>query len=145
MSTVPSSDARQSRHRTMFIIACVVVALSLLFHVREDQRIEFSWFPGLPLPETCWSRSLFGAKCPGCGLTRSLVFLAHGDWRASLAMHRLGIVMALAILAQFPYCAVGIFYKKDYPLGRRFASVFAWGLISLLIGNWLFDVISCAA
>jgi hypothetical protein len=32
--------------------------------------------------------------------------------------------------------------KKDYPLGRLFAAIFAWGLISLLIGNWLFDVLS---
>ncbi len=144
MSTLPATNARQSRHRTMLAIACGVVVLSLLLHVRSDQRVEFGWLPGLPMPEMCWSRSLFGAKCPGCGLTRSLVYLAHGDWRASLTMHRLGMVMALAILAQFPYCTVGILYKKDYPLGRRFAAVFAWGLIALLIGNWLLEVLTCA-
>jgi len=145
MSEDSLSKGRRSRHRTMLAIACVVVVLSLLFQVRSDQRVEFSWLPGIPMPETCWSRSLFGAKCPGCGLTRSIVYLAHGDWRASLAMHRLGFLMALAILAQFPYCAVGLFYKKDYPLGHCFASIVAWGLIVLLIGNWLFDVLTCAA
>ena len=61
-----------------------------------------------------------------------------------MAMHRLGIVMAAAVLAQFPYCAVGLVWKKDYPLGHRFASIFAWCLIALLIGNWLFDVLTHA-
>jgi hypothetical protein len=146
LETAPSADslsaARRSRHRMMLATSCSVVVLAIVLHVRSDQRVEFSWLPGLPMPETCWSRSVFGAKCPGCGLTRSLVLLAHGQWRESLAMHRLGTVMALAILAQFPYCAVGLVWKKDYPLGRTFAAVFAWGLIALLIGNWLFDVLT---
>jgi hypothetical protein len=123
----------------MLLVASVVVVLAPLLHVRDDQRVEFDALRGCRLPETCWSRSLLGVRCPGCGLTRSLIYLAHGDWRGSLAMHRLGIVMAVAILGQFPYGLVGIVWKKDYPLGRRFAAVFAWGLIGLLFGNWLLD------
>jgi hypothetical protein len=141
MSTEPSAEARQSRHRSMLIIAVVVVVASFLLQVRSDQRVELSCLPGVPSPEMCWSRSIFGLKCPGCGLTRSLIYLAHGDWRSSLAMHRLGILMAVAIVAQLPYSAVGIYWKKDYPLGRRFATIFAWTLIALLIGNWLFETI----
>jgi hypothetical protein len=128
----------------MLLVACGVTVLSLSLQVRGDQRVEFARLPGFPMPETCWSRSLFGAKCPGCGLTRSLVYLAHGDWRASLAMHRLGMVMALAILAQFPYCAVGILRQMDYPLGHRFATITAQGLIFLLLANWLLDLLMCA-
>jgi hypothetical protein len=141
----PLSKGRRSRHRTLLVIACVVVVLSVLFRVRDDQRVEIRGLPGIPMPETCWSRSVFHVKCPGCGLTRSLVYLAHGDWRASWEMHRVGFVMALAILAQFPYCLVGLYCKKDYPLGRRFASLVAWTLIALLMGNWLFDVFTSAA
>jgi hypothetical protein len=142
MTSDSSSNVRQSRHRMMLAVACGTVFLALVLRVRSDQRVEFALWPGLPMPVTCWSRSLFGCKCPGCGLTRSLIYLAHGDWRASLAMHRLGIVMALSILAQFPYCAAGLFWKKDYPLGRVFASIFAWTLICLLIGNWLWEMIA---
>ena len=140
----PLSSGRRSRHRIMLAVACVVVVMSVLFNVRSDQRVEIRCLPGIPLPETCWSRTVFGVKCPGCGLTRSIVYLAHGDWRASWRMHRVGIVMALAILAQFPYCIVGLRYKKNYPLGRRFASIVAWGLILLLIGNWLYNVFTAA-
>jgi hypothetical protein len=144
MSTVDSSAARQSRHRMMLVTVCGVVVLAGLLRVRSDQQVELRGLSGYPLPETCWSRRLFHVTCPGCGLTRSLIYLAHGDWRASLATHRLGIVMAVAILAQFPYCAVGILWKKDYPLGRRFAVIVAWTLIILLFANWLFDVLVLA-
>jgi hypothetical protein len=135
------SPGRQTRHRTLLVVAFGVVVLAVLLHVRGDQRVEFSWLPGFLAPEMCMSRSVLGIRCPGCGLTRSLIYLAHGDWRESLAMHRLGIVMAVAILAQFPYCAVGILWKKDYPLGRRFSVIVAWGLIVLLFGNWLVEMI----
>jgi hypothetical protein len=138
------SSARRSRHRMMLVVCGLVVLLAFALQVRSDQRVEFAWLPGLPMPEMCWSRSLFGVRCPGCGLTRSVVYLAHGDWQASLGMHRIGIVMAVAILAQFPYSTAGLIWKKDYPLGRRFASAVAWGLIGLLIGNWLFEVITRA-
>jgi hypothetical protein len=141
----PLSSGRRSRHRMMLVAATIVVILSVLFNVRDGQRVEIRFLPNIPMPETCWSHSLFGVKCPGCGLTRSIVYLAHGDWEASWKMHRVGLVMALAILAQFPYCIVGLWCKKDYPLGRTFASIVAWTLIALLIGNWLYDVFAGAA
>ena len=113
--------------------------------MRGDQRVEFRWLPGIPLPESCWSKAYFNIRCPGCGLTRSVVYLSQGDWRNSLAEHRIGFIMALAILAQFPYCGAGLYFKKDYPLGRRFASIFAYTLIALLIGNWFYDLLTGAA
>ena len=141
----PLSSGRRSRHRMMLAASTTVVVFAVLFSVRDGQRVEIRFLSNIPMPETCWSHSLFGVKCPGCGLTRSIIYLAHGDWQASWKMHRVGFVMALAILAQFPYCIVGLWCKKDYPLGRTFASIVAWTLIALLIGNWLCNVFTCAA
>jgi hypothetical protein len=31
------------------------------------------------LPTVCWSRRWFDVSCPGCGLTRGLVSVMHGD------------------------------------------------------------------
>lgn len=50
-------------------------------------------------PPLCPFRALTGLPCPGCGLTRSLVALAHGDLAASLFFHPLGLLLALALVA----------------------------------------------
>lgn len=49
----------------------------------------------------CPSAQLFHRACPGCGMTRAVHCLAHGDLAGSLAMHPLAIptVLSLAFLA----------------------------------------------
>jgi hypothetical protein len=42
----------------------------------------------------CLFRRL-GGSCPGCGMTRALSLLAHGDLAGSLAVHPWGLLLAL--------------------------------------------------
>ena len=49
-------------------------------------------------PSFCPFRQATGLICPGCGLTRSVVALAHGDLTASLYFHPLGVVFVAALL-----------------------------------------------
>jgi hypothetical protein len=48
-------------------------------------QLGLFWFglPGWPCPFL----NLFGVPCPGCGLTRAISLLAHGDLHAALAFH----------------------------------------------------------
>jgi len=125
------------RHREMLLVAAAVVLLAPLLEVCPDQRVAFSLLPAWPLPETCPSRSLFHIDCPGCGLTRSLIYLAHGDPAASWRIHRVGWLMALAIVLQFPYRIVALRSQNGAPLGRSVPKLFGWLLIVALIANWL--------
>jgi hypothetical protein len=52
-------------------------------------------------PTVCRFKALTGLECPTCGLTRSVVSLAHGDARASVRWHPAGplFVLAAAVLA----------------------------------------------
>jgi hypothetical protein len=125
------------RHRQMLVASILVLALSLLLQVQGGDRVAFSLLPNWPLPPSCLSRTLFGIDCPGCGLTRSFVYLAHGDWRASLAKHRVGWLLALAVMLQIPYRLAGILGRNPRPLGRRFPKLFGMMLIVVLIGNWV--------
>jgi len=50
-------------------------------------------------PVLCPFRALTGLPCPGCGLTRSWVYAAHGWWRESFAANPFGLVVVAAILA----------------------------------------------
>ena len=134
--------AKLRNHRLMLVVVTIVVALSFLLQVRPDQRVEFRWWPDLPLPHLCISRTAFGVECPGCGLTRSFIHLAGGRWRESFEIHRVGWVLALAVLAQFPYRLYRIWHDRHtQPSNSRFPMLFGNGLVVLLIANWLADII----
>ncbi|GGU20495.1 DUF2752 domain-containing protein [Nocardioides albus] len=49
-------------------------------------------------PVICPFRALTGLPCPGCGLTRSWVYLMHGDVGSALASNWFGPVLILAVI-----------------------------------------------
>ena len=49
-------------------------------------------------PILCPFRGLTGLPCPGCGLTRSWVYVMHGDLGASVASNWFGPLLILAVL-----------------------------------------------
>jgi len=49
-------------------------------------------------PVLCPFRALTGLPCPGCGLTRSWVYAAHGWWEQSFSSHPFGMLLVAAVL-----------------------------------------------
>lgn len=47
---------------------------------------------------TCVSQRLLGLPCPGCGMTRALVALLHGDLGASLRYHPVALPLVLGVV-----------------------------------------------
>jgi hypothetical protein len=134
VQTQPRPSTR--RHREMLAVATGVVILSLLLEVRQDRWVFFRGWPALTIPETCGSRTWFGTSCPGCGLTRGMIYLAHGDWNAAIHVHRLSGVMAFAILLQFPYRICCLRLGRP-PFGTLAPKVFTNVLIASLLLNWV--------
>ncbi len=62
----------------------------------------------IPIPDTCSFKNLTGLPCPGCGLTRSIVAGMHGDFRASLMYHRLGLLTLAYVFLQFLFRLIAI-------------------------------------
>ena len=131
---------RRERHWTMLVVATTVVILAMVLQVRNDQRVVLRSLPGYPIPESCVSKVWFNCECPGCGLTRSFIHLAHGDWSQSLRTHRVGWLLAFAVLAQFPY-RLFLLSTPDNISSPHWSRWFGWLLITALIGNWLFNVL----
>lgn len=98
-------DSRTLRryHGCMLGLSLAVIAAALLLQVREDQRVEFQFAPGRPLPELCMTKLRLGIDCPGCGLTRCFVHALHGDFSRAAAVNPAALLLVLLTVAQVPY------------------------------------------
>jgi len=133
-------DCLRQRHWVMLIVCAAVVVLSFSLMVFPDrEHIALQMAPEYPLPDTCLARSIFDVKCPGCGLTRSFIMLADGDWRRSLGFHPLGWVLALAVLIQFPYRILSLVRRQQMFRTAIVPRAFGITLIILLVGNWVWQ------
>ena len=136
---------RRNHHRNMLILCTTVVILALTLQTRADQRVEFAWLPGVPMPESCASRSIFDVECPGCGLTRSFIAIARGSLSAAFQQNRTGWLLACGLLIQFPYRVWMLYHVRTRglpePVPERLKLAFFWILIVALIGNWLLKIL----
>ena len=57
------------------------------------------------LPSVCTFHLTTGLPCPGCGLTRSVVSCAHGQWAAAFHYHPLGPIIFAAFVG---LAAIGV-------------------------------------
>jgi hypothetical protein len=144
LPAAPLRHPSASYHATLLSISAAIMAAALLLRVRPDQRVELMFLPGWPAPDLCQSRALFGWECPGCGLTRSFVHLAHGDVSASIGVHRVGWLWALGVLLQIPYRIWAIRADDGAPLGTRFPWIVAISLVALLIVDWMTRLVAAA-
>lgn len=84
---------------TWAIVLCggAIVAAFLLTPGLERVAIA-----GFELPELCGFKRWTGMSCPGCGLTRSWTYFAHGELLAAFRMNPVGPVLFLAAVLQVP-------------------------------------------
>lgn len=128
---------RRQHHRWMLAIAVAVVVLSFLLEAQRGERVALRGLSNHPLPHLCTARRFWEAGCPGCGLTRSFIALAAGDLERSLAMHRLGWLLALAVVFQVPYRIVALSRRGEAAIGSRVGRWFGVFVVLALIVDWV--------
>jgi len=107
-----------------------IVGLAAVMSVGPQRQV---YLPGLsvPMPETCTLRSRFAIDCPGCGMTRSFIHIAHGRFLDAMRLNPASILVFLFIAAQIPAALA------RFLLGRSSRVAVAWtrfneiGLIAL--------------
>ena len=89
--------------------------------------------PGSPFPP-CLFQSVTGWYCPGCGITRCLHALVHGDLAQAVAMNPL-LVLLLALTPVFAAWHLG--WKPAWlrPVAKVLSTATFW--ISLLLVYWV--------
>lgn len=108
-----------------------MAALGGVFAIIVWQRLPF-----------CPLASIAGIPCPGCGLTRATLALAHGDVQHAFALHPLVFVLAPLFVGAVLNAAWGFVRgpranaKPRAWLASRTANVLGGALLALTLGVW---------
>ena len=66
-----------------------------------------------------------------------LVALGHGDWRESLRLHRVGWLLAAAVVLQIPFRMYSLWELKRHVPERAWPAWCGNFLIAAMIANWV--------
>lgn len=81
----------------------------------------------------CPFRLSVGLPCPGCGMTRSIGALWHGDWLTSFRYHPLGLPLFVACVLLLLVLCLHRAPRLTEFTQRRLVT----GISALLVGIWL--------
>ena len=94
---------------------------------------------GLPI---CPMAGVLGIPCPGCGLTRATLALAHGDFQRAFSFHPLVFVLAPLFIAAVSNTALE-YVRGPSPrrtatpwLASRTKTAIAWVLLAATLCVW---------
>ena len=88
------------------------------------------------MPSICLFHHFTGLPCPGCGLTRSWVSMAHGRFGEALAWHPLGPSLFLSALIYTIWSAWMALKRPPFPLPMKLQSRLIVSLSLLMLGFW---------
>lgn len=80
----------------------------------------------------CPLKMLTGFPCPGCGITKSLVYFYEGDLQKSLYYHILGPFVILFCIVTIGVLSAELITKKEYFNGLLFNKKLGYGLAIFL-------------
>ncbi|GAB3112557.1 hypothetical protein GCM10027055_15760 [Janibacter alkaliphilus] len=83
---------------------------------------------------TCLLQMTTGLPCPGCGMTRSWVHLAHGDISGAFAYNAFGPLVMAATVAVVGYTAWALLRRRP---PERFFDLIRPRPVLVLVGAWL--------
>lgn len=104
--TLYHSDHGRTEHLWILSLAVMAIAGAFLLQFSSDGNLRLTvpcTCEALTLPETCPSRVILGVSCPGCGLTRSFVAMARGDFDAAIRFNPMGPALFVLCWLQIPY------------------------------------------
>ncbi len=108
---------------TAITVLVVMLAFAVLYGVDPTQHA---------ITPPCPYLTLTGLACPGCGLTRAVHFLLHGDIGRAFAFNPWAFVSAPALLVLVALPAVA-----DPARTVRARTGISWMMLVITIGFWI--------
>jgi len=128
----------------LLTLSVVVITLSFFMNVQGSTQV---CFPGtrVPLPELCSFRRWTGVDCPGCGMTRAFISIAHGEFTKAWQYNPASFYFFVLVASQIPFRAAQLWRirRGGEPLltsGWGYAPAIAFMI--LLLGQWLLRVLA---
>lgn len=117
----------QSKRKIYGIIGALITLMIpfFLMFFNQDNHLEKD-------QSFCPFKMLTGFPCPGCGITKSLVYFYEGDLQKSLYYHILGPFVILFCLITIAVLATELITKKKYFNRLLFNKKLAYGLAIFL-------------
>ena len=130
-------------HWIWLILAMAVLVISALLSNSGETAV---YWPGTrtPLPTMCHMKRITGLDCPGCGLTRCFISLAHGEVTSALHFNPAGVFLFGLLVAQIPYRWLQIQRLKagrEEWRHRRLSVVLTVVFVSLLMIQWFWKLL----
>lgn len=113
---------------TVAAIWLILAAGTVYVYVFEPGKSGF--FPVCPF------RALTGFTCPGCGTTRAVHHLLHGDFSAAFQLNPFTMVLLPLLLIAFVRYSVKIFRAQPIK-GNELAPVYIWTLFVVALSFWV--------
>ncbi|MFM7843153.1 MAG: DUF2752 domain-containing protein [Planctomycetota bacterium] len=130
---------RHSGDWTLLVVCTAIVTAALVLSVRGEEQVLVPVVQQ-PLPGICTFKRVTGWNCPGCGLTRSFISLAHGDLRSAWQFNPASWYFFPLVVVQIPYRAWQLW--RHYRGAQRWQPG-AWTaalpivLLVAVLGQWL--------
>jgi hypothetical protein len=138
---VESSKRDVKNHVSHIVIFIVLLTAPFFFSVTDNDRgiRVFGYSP----PELCYSKNLFKISCPGCGLTRSFIHLAHFEIASSFRLNRCGILVYILLLVHLGlHLRMAASERPLSPSVNRLRTVSPVVVAVLLCLNWIINLIT---
>jgi len=100
------------------LVGLLAFAVVFVAAVLSPSPEALSFF-GQDIPILCSFRRITGYGCPGCGLTRSFVFMAHFRPLEAFQMNYMGPVLFLGFAFQIPYRLFTVWRGNPRKMGKR--------------------------
>jgi len=136
---VPQLSSSRVRYHTSILIAAVlIIATASFFQLQHHGKVALPFWGGLP--NICAWKNLFGFDCPGCGLTRCFVAIAHGNWAEAWHFNPAGFLIFAVLIYQIPFRGIQLWQIKrghqDYRHGIWIVNLVAWSIVVALLIQW---------
>ena len=122
-------DEMVNRRASVFLLWLTIAAAGVFLFVHEPGKSAL--FPGCPF------RILTGFTCPGCGTTRGLHQLLHGNISAAFQLNPL-LILALPLLL-YALLSYTIPVMRGQPIRRNsLPAKYIWALFGIVLFFWVF-------